>query len=887
MPRNSKLYNSSLFSLGNELEEKIRKCSEILEAFGNAKTVRNDNSSRFGKYTKIYIDIENYTIIGAEMMTYLLEKSRVVEPNKLERNYHIFYELIFGANPELLSSLFLISNPEVYKYLNASNIFKVKGFDDTKMFKELLIAFKILNFSENEVNQIFKIIASVLLLGNLEFEENKNSGPETSCVVIKNKENVLQNISTLLDCEKEKLEKCLLYKSQYFNVEKRFIFSPLQMREAIINKNIFAKELFDRLFKWIVNKLNESLSNRKSEYSEDKLKYIGLLDIFGFECFDNNSIEQFCINYTNEKLQQIFIVDVFKSDEREFKAEGLDQYLTEIKYSDNQEVIELMENDNKAKLGIFQILDDKCLMMASNDDNLFTDILKKFEKHQKFKYLKIKKNYFQIIHTAKTVEYNLEGFIFKNKDKVEISLLEIMQKVNLINWNMKNGLEVDKDKFLGSKFRTEIKELMKELNSCYRHYIRCLKPNDERIKEVIAPCFVFNQIRYLGILDSIRIRKENFPKRIPFKEFYFKYNEFLELYKPRDGIYHFNLKPLKEIIDLDDKNTYFIDGCLTILDEFFNDRKNYECLIGKTKLYLMQNFNYRIELELNKLIEKKIVFVNRIKFYYKRFRLNESIFFLKIILLRILLRRISYQKKYKEMCKKRIRDSLKTSFYSKIILEFKKTSVLRKIQYFLFFKKLKCFVYRKEALFLAKISFNQIIENVIKIVKSNEIEKILLAMIKNYYKYKVRERAFKAINLLKKFKYTFKKEIFYNKLFKKNQAQKIIAKNWLVIYLKRKVILNRINEYLLEDKNETENININTNMILFPYLTNPKIEECDDNFVEINTHYRLATGKNPELLNRNINYNPKIPIFDYYGEPKIVLFAKILNMDIIVNIIKN
>jgi len=870
-----------IFPVENDLKEKILKCSEILESFGNAKTARNDNSSRFGKYTKIFIDLESYSILGAELVTYLLEKSRVVEPSVNERNYHIFYHLLYGSEAGLLDSLYLKPEPSLYKYLSISKFYKSEKINDKFLFMEMLKAFQVLNFREEEVNQIFKIIAAILLLGNLDFEENKQKkSNDDPPILIKNENNVFSNICSLLNCEKEKLERSLLCKAQYYKVEKQWYYSPYQMREVQINKNTFAKELYDKLFKWIVNKLNESLSNKNTNnnnYYNDKgfngqsLSYIGLLDIFGFECFEKNGLEQFCINYTNEKLQQIFIVDVFKSDELEFRAEGLDEYLKEIKYSDNKAIIELMDNDDKAKLGVFQLLDDKCKMMAADDDNLFSEILKKHDKHEQFKYSKIKKNHFQIIHTAKTVEYEINGFIMKNKDKLEIPLLEIMQKIDLINWNMKESLEEDKDKFLGLKFRMDIAKLMKELNSCNRNYIRCLKSNDLKLPGVVAPSYVFNQIRYLGILDSIRIRKENFPKRTLFKDFFLKNKEFLELYKPSEGSsVKLELKSLRETMQLKDDDMYFVNGSKTILNEFFKDRKASECLIGRTKIYMMQKFNHRIESDLNKLIESKTKCINKIKHAYKRYRLAVNLFMTRVAMVGILLRRIAYQKKYKEMCKSKIRSTLKTAYFSNVLLEYKKNSVLRKIQYSIFLKKTKSFADRKKSFKVALNAFNFVFNNVIKTVKKDEFDRIIIEIIKAYYKFHLRRKALKAFNAVKKFKYVIKLE------------------NWLRIYLKRKVINNRISEYLMDDKGETELISFNTDVILYPHLANKKIEESevllsDNNY--LNTISKQIETANNNNNNKNSKYKPIIPAFDYYGEPKIVLFAKVLNMDIIVSLL--
>lgn len=898
---NEKIYNNvqtlNMFNKENNLlEEKIRKCSEILEAFGNAKTVQNDNSSRFGKYTKIYINIETCNITGAEINTYLLEKSRVIEPSASERNFHIFYFLLCGASPPLLQSLFLTSNASDYKYLSISKLYQANSINDSNSFFQLIEAFKILNFSEEEIEKIFKIVSTILLIGNLEFDLSLNDEKETSThentLKIKNKD-IFSKICSLLNCEPEILEKSFLFRAIYLKVESKLIFKPFQLNEAAINKNTFSKELYDKLFKWIVKKLNESLAYEDISKSSN-LIYVGLLDIFGFECFENNSFEQFCINYTNEKLQQIFIFDVFKADEEEFKNEGLGEYLSEIKYSDNKGVIELMDNEIKQKIGIFQLIDDKSQMLSSDDDMLYNDIIKRLEKNKNLKYNKLKKRVIEIIHTAKNVEYNLNGFINKNKDKVEISLLKIMQNIDLINWNMQNDIEIDRDKFLGLKFRVDIAKLIAELNSCNRHYIRCLKPNQVKKKEFLIPSFLFNQIKYLGILDSIRIRRENYPKRMAFKDFYMKYHEYLSRYKPKsnDPQKSFIVQTLNESLKKDQKDPYFIDGTITILDEFFKDRKFTDCLIGRTKIYMMHHFFSKIEKELKNMLKIKGDKINIIKNAYIEHKLAKKLFSLRILMIRIFLRRQGMKKKYKEMCKNRIMEFIRTSYYNKFILEYKKNLILRKFSYINYIRRIKGINRAKEAFKIGQHHVKFILEKLYNKIKRKEYNSIVVKILKSFFIAKIIIKEKTKIFVFDKFKDILKIRILKKKLIKKIEAQKIIARNYLSKYLKKKVINKRIVEYILEDKKERENILLKTELILFPHLANKKIQEVDVFFNDVNPNNH-ANDTNKLIITDNI-LNPfdkkyknkaKTPIFDNYGEPKIMLFAKILNIDTFVIII--
>ena len=273
------------------LEKKILDCNPILEGFGNAKTVRNDNSSRFGKYVKIKLNNETNIIEGAEMFTYLLEKSRITELGPLERSYHIFYFLLKGADDNLLNELHLKRDIKLYNYLwhdkNSTQVIDVPSINDIECFKEVIDCFKSTKFTDEEIKEIFKVISAVLLIGNITFKIENNI-----CII--ENEDVYNNICELLQVDKDELLNSLT---------RKFLPSEQQYGGAFEEnkiKNYFdglAKELYNRCFLWIVKKLNKTLDTQ----SEDNFKYIGLLDIFGFECFqkEHNSIEQLCINYTN------------------------------------------------------------------------------------------------------------------------------------------------------------------------------------------------------------------------------------------------------------------------------------------------------------------------------------------------------------------------------------------------------------------------------------------------------------------------------------------------------------------------------------------------------------------------------------------------------------
>ena len=302
------------------MEEKILSSNPILEAFGNAKTLRNDNSSRFGKYMKILVDPISQKIKGAEITNYLLEKSRVTFQAAQERNYHIFYHLLKSKDNERLSRLGLLENDEVlpiesFRYLNQSGCYEVDGIDDKGLYFDVCQAFKKMNFDENEENAIWHYLAAILHLGNMEFNDTdfKNSGENQPCTIIQ--ENSLKLICDLLAIDQEAFSTSLIKKKTKFGA-KDIIFKPINKNECNTLKDSLCKRLYEKLFIWLVNRINMS--------NQDKsLKTIGLLDIFGFEKFEINSLEQICINYTNEKLHQLYIEYVFKAEKKELSEQGL------------------------------------------------------------------------------------------------------------------------------------------------------------------------------------------------------------------------------------------------------------------------------------------------------------------------------------------------------------------------------------------------------------------------------------------------------------------------------------------------------------------------------------------------------------------------------------
>ena len=601
--KNGTKCSSSSSSNDVPLETQILNCNPILESFGNAKTVRNDNSSRFGKYVKIKLNSITNVIEGAEMSTYLLEKSRISELNEKERNYHIFYALLNCGDDLLLSSLYLNKDIKSYKYLYTSErqVTEVNTINDKQWFIELTECFKSTGFNDDDITTIFKVVAAVLLLGNVRIKIVSDKS-------IVDNIGIFNNICDLLSLDNQLLLTVLTRKPPMpGRKEYGGTYTETQVKSYI---DALAKELYNRLFLWIVLKLNTKLnqSNNNNDNTRSSSKYIGLLDIFGFECFDKNSLEQLCINYTNEQLQQLYIKDIFENDKDEFRREGLEDkiHLLDATYKDNKDVIRLIKvffnrlRDVKDDKHIYTLVSNfqKEIDKPPKGDTTFRKV-----KHNKFKTNRLMQDTFTIEHTAKDVVYSVTNFVDKNKDETKPGVVDcILQSKNMLiqmiftntiteqQCNnakvqlMQERLSVDnnkiKNRYLGMKFCNEMKSLKNELKQCDHHYIRCLKPNEDKKALLFHPTFTFNQIQYLGILATIQVRKSGFPMRSYYKDFYENYKMVLAKARTNeDGKY---VDVVKEVIKE------------LIGEEEMKGSEN-ECLYGVNKIYMKQSFNARLE----------------------------------------------------------------------------------------------------------------------------------------------------------------------------------------------------------------------------------------------------------------------------------------------------
>ncbi|KAF9329450.1 Myosin type-2 heavy chain 1, partial [Podila minutissima] len=508
----------------SETEEQILATNPIMEAFGNAKTTRNDNSSRFGKFTEIQFDKER-NIIGARIRTYLLERSRLVYQPEHERNYHIFYQLVAGAPPSEKKELDLQSIQQ-FHYLKQGGVTTINGVDDAAEFEITQRALSTIGISVQVQWYIFRLLAALLHIGNIQVTGRNDA-------MISDDDPSLVVATKVLGIPLSEFKKWLIKKQITTRSEK--IVSNLKPDQSLIVRDSVAKYIYSSLFDWLVNNINASLS---SEAVASQINsFIGVLDIYGFEHFKKNSFEQFCINYANEKLQQEFNQHVFKLEQEEYIREKIDWKF--IEFSDNQPCIEMIEG----KLGVLSLLDEESRLPSGADhswcNKLFTQL--GTEKHKQwFTKPRFSNSAFTISHYAHDVTYECEGFLEKNRDTLPDELLnliknsenEFLEEILMISATIGAGGSLSDDKrksvinrkpTLGSIFKGSLIQLMDTINSTNVHYIRCLKPNEAKQPWAFDAPMVLGQLRACGVLETIRISCAGYPSRWSFPEFVERY----------------------------------------------------------------------------------------------------------------------------------------------------------------------------------------------------------------------------------------------------------------------------------------------------------------------------------------------------------------------------
>uniref|UniRef100_A0A8C8FHS1 Osteoclast-stimulating factor 1 n=1 Tax=Oncorhynchus tshawytscha TaxID=74940 RepID=A0A8C8FHS1_ONCTS len=490
----------------------ILQSNPLLEAFGNAKTVRNNNSSRFGKYFEIQFS-RGGEPDGGKISNFLLEKSRVVSQNENERNFHVYYQLIEGANPQQKEALGIMT-PDYYYYLNQSGTYKVDGTNDSKDFQETMEAMHVIGIPVAHQAQALQIIAGILHLGNISFIEAGNYGKVEST-------DLLAFPAYLLGVDPTRLQDKLTSRKMdsKWGGKSESIDVTLNQEQATYTRDALAKALYTRLFDYLVEAINKAIQKPHEEYS------IGVLDIYGFEIFQRNGFEQFCINFVNEKLQQIFIELTLKAEQEEYVQEGIKW--TPIEYFNNKVVCDLIENKLNPP-GIMSVLDDVCATMHAKGEGADGTLLQKLSAavgtHEHFNSWN---SGFVIHHYAGKVSYEINGFCERNRDVLFTDLIELMQSSEhaFIRSLFPENLNTDKKSrptTASCKIKKQANDLVNTLMKCTPHYIRCIKPNEtKRPKDwEESRC---HQVEYLGLRENIRVRRAGYAYRRVFNKFLQRY----------------------------------------------------------------------------------------------------------------------------------------------------------------------------------------------------------------------------------------------------------------------------------------------------------------------------------------------------------------------------
>ncbi|WVQ76759.1 hypothetical protein IAR50_006433 [Cryptococcus sp. DSM 104548] len=596
----------------SEIEKQILASNPIMEAFGNAKTTRNDNSSRFGKYIQVLFNGDN-AIVGARIRTYLLERSRLTYQPNLERNYHIFYQLLAGAPAQERKDLGLPHAPTEFSFLTGGGpaSLVIPGVDDAKDFMATQSSLSIIGVSVERQWQIFRLLAALLHLGNIELI------PTRSEASIADDDPALLLATTLLGVSSFEFKKWTVKKQLVTRNEK--IITALGHVQATVVRDSVAKFIYSCLFQWLVNVINTSLCGGDAAADLVRTsKFIGVLDIYGFEHFTKNSFEQFCINWANEKLQQEFYAHVFKLEQEEYVREKINWKF--IDFADNKACIQVIEG----KMGILTLLDEESRLPAGSDSAFATKIHQQIREpwqNAVFKKPRFNQNAFTIAHYAHDVTYDIEGFIDKNRDSVPDEQLALLQSSSnhflaevitsavsssTIQENQKNAAGVSGFKglttrkpTLGSIFKNSLSSLMETIRLTNVHYIRCIKPNEAKQAWELDAQQVMSQLRACGVLETIRISCAGYPSRWEYAQFAERYhimlnqqewNESMELHDLCSVLLK-KLLPDGDKYQLGSTKIFFRAGALAFL-EAVRSRKQYDMATTIQK-YIRRHLAYK------------------------------------------------------------------------------------------------------------------------------------------------------------------------------------------------------------------------------------------------------------------------------------------------------
>uniref|UniRef100_A0A8C0EX24 Myosin X n=1 Tax=Bubo bubo TaxID=30461 RepID=A0A8C0EX24_BUBBB len=558
------------------VEEAILESSPILEAFGNAKTVYNNNSSRFGKFIQLHFSQHGHIQGGRIVFLPTFQSNRVVHQNPGERNYHIFYALLAGVSGEQKESLSL-SEPETYRYLNQSGCVSDENLNDVEMFSKVMTAMKVVDFSTEEIRDIFKLLSGTLHLGNVEFMTAGGAQVTTKAV--------LNIASDLLGLDSFQLSEVLTQRSMILRGEE--ISSPLTVEQAADSRDSLSMALYSQCFSWLISKINTKIKGKEN------FKSVGILDIFGFENFQVNRFEQFNINYANEKLQEYFNKHIFSLEQLEYNREGINWEA--IDWMDNAECLDLIEK----KLGLLALVNEESRFPKGTDNTLLEKLHSQHMSNHYYVKPRVTDHQFGIRHYAGEVLYDVRGFLEKNRDTFRDDILNMLKDSRLdfiydlfervcsrcSEETLKMGTQRRRPT-VSSQFRDSLHSLMATLSTSNPFFIRCIKPNTEKAPNLFNPDVVLNQLRYSGMLETVKVRRAGFPIRRLFQDFLSRYKMLV-------------------------KGPSFSDNskavCAGFLQTYDSSKKEWQ--LGKTKVFLKEALEQKLEKDREEELRKAAIVI--------------------------------------------------------------------------------------------------------------------------------------------------------------------------------------------------------------------------------------------------------------------------------------
>ncbi|BES99216.1 MyTH4 domain [Nesidiocoris tenuis] len=573
-------------SPSNLITEQILEASPLLESFGNAKTSRNDNSSRFGKFLEVHF--KDGVIVGGKVTEYLLEKSRIVTQAPEERNYHVFYELLAGLSDETKLKYGLLS-ADKYFYLNQGESCEIDGKYDNEDFQSLMSAMQVLGFSSDEQDTIFRILASVLHLGNVYFHRKQLKHGQEGVEIGSDAE--IRWAGHLLQINVDGIKMALTTKTTEARNER--LLTALTIDQALDARDAFAKALYSSLFAWLVARINHIVYKGSKRTSA-----ISILDIFGFEDFKENSFEQLCINYANEHLQCYFNMHIFKLEQQEYAKEKIPWQ--NITYTDNQPIIHLL---SKKPVGILHLLDDESNFPRATDFSFLEKCHYNHALNELYSRPRLNGPEFGVRHFAGQVWYNVEGFLDKNRDTLRTDVVDLLisssipmvskmfeavrssQEMNK-TLNKTNGRFVTmkpRTPTVAARFHDSLQNLMDTMSKCNPWFVRCIKPNNEKAAMKFDMPTVLEQLRYCGMLETIKIRKLGYPVRMKFTEFAHRYRYLLKKRMPMRST------PAREI-------------CTVMLHPYSGEYQ-----IGASRVFLRESLERKLDYERHEIVNKAAV----------------------------------------------------------------------------------------------------------------------------------------------------------------------------------------------------------------------------------------------------------------------------------------